>query len=140
VVEEVPCLLPDSANPADQPNTLTTPPAAQSADGGEQRPGLGRADRDPAVDACRDGWGGPLDAVYGVGGEVVLLDGAAKGVVEHRPHAPLGRPGRCLPSQGADARVESQPDGGRAIQRGDRQQGAGRPVQGGGLRPLSAMP
>jgi hypothetical protein len=34
----------------------------------------GVADYDPAVDGRRDGWGGPLDTVDRVSGEVSLLD------------------------------------------------------------------
>jgi hypothetical protein len=79
------------------------PPAAESADGGEQGPGLGGADHDAAVDALGDGGGGPLDAVDGVGGQVALLDGVAERVIEHRPLAPLGRPGGRLAGEVADA-------------------------------------
>jgi hypothetical protein len=45
-----------------------------------------------------------------------LLDGAAECVVEHRPPAPLGRPARRLPRQGAGARAERQPHRGRVLQ------------------------
>jgi len=41
-------------------------------DGGQKAPGLRGADDDPPVDACRDGGGGPLDAVDWVGGQVII--------------------------------------------------------------------
>jgi hypothetical protein len=63
---------------------------------------------------------------------VALLDGVAEGVVEHRPLAPLGRPGGRLAIQGLGARAERQPHRRRVIQRADRQGGAGHPAQGGG--------
>ena len=58
------------------------PPAAESADGGQEVPGLGGADDGPPVHRLGDGGGGPLDAVDWVGGEVALLDGVAERVVE----------------------------------------------------------
>ena len=69
-------------------------PLPQPPDGGQERPGLGGADDDPPVHALGDGGGGPLDPVDRVGAEAAEFDGVAEGVVEHRPLAPLGRPGR----------------------------------------------
>jgi hypothetical protein len=107
-------------------------PVAESADGGQEFPGLGGADHDAPVDGRRDGGGGPLDAVDGVGGNAAEFDGVAEGVVEHRPLAPLGRPGGGLPGQGLGARAERDPHGGGVLQRADRQGGAGGPAQGEG--------
>jgi hypothetical protein len=42
-------------------------------------------------------------------GEGGLLDGVAEGVVEHRPLAPLGRPGRRLPGQVPGAGGQREP-------------------------------
>ncbi len=72
-------------------------------------PGLGGADDHSPVDALGDGGGGPLDAVDRVRAEVALLDGVAEGVAEHRPLAPLRRPGRRLPRQGLGARAKREP-------------------------------
>jgi len=109
-------------------------PVRQSADGGQELPGLGGADHHPAVDGLGDGGGGPLDAVDGVRGQAAEFDGVAEGVVEHRPLAPLGRPGGRLAGQGLGSRAEREPHGGRVVQRGDGQRGAGRPRPGPALR------
>ena len=61
---------------------------------------------------------------------MALLDGVAEGVVEHRPLAPLRRPGGRLAGQGLGARAEREPHRGRVIQRADGQRGAGHPAQG----------
>ena len=108
------------------------PAVGQSPDGGQEVPGLGGADDDPPVDALGDGGGGPLDAVDRVGRQVALLDGVAERVVEHRPLAPLRRPGRRLPGESAGADGQREPHGRRVFQVGDGQRGAGGPVQGGG--------
>ena len=68
----------------------------------------------------------------GLDGEVAEFDGVAEGVVEHRPLAPLRRPGRRLPGQGLGARAEREPHGGRVVQRADGQRGAGGPAEGEG--------
>ena len=107
-------------------------PVRQSPDGGQELPGLGGADHDPPVDGRRDGGGGPLDAVDGVGGQAAEFDGVAEGVVEHRPLAPLRRPGGRLAGQGLGARAERDPHGGRVVQRAERQRGAGGPAEGEG--------
>ena len=63
---------------------------------------------------------------------MALLDGVAEGVVEHRPLAPLGRPGRRLPGQGPGAGGEREPHRRGVLQLGDRQRGAFGPAEGGG--------
>ena len=60
------------------------------------------------------------------------FDGVAEGVVEHRPLAPLGRPGRRLPGQGLAAGGQRQPHGRGVFQIGDRKRGACGPVERGG--------
>ena len=57
---------------------------------------------------------------------------AAEGVVEHRPLAPLGRPGRWLPGPGLGAGGQRQPHGRGLFQVGHREGGAFGPVEGGG--------
>ena len=63
---------------------------------------------------------------------MALLDGVAEGVVEHRPLAALGRPGRRLSGQGLAACPQSEPHGCGVLEVGDRQGGALCPVEGGG--------
>ena len=63
---------------------------------------------------------------------MALLDGVAEGVVEHRPLAPLSRPGRRLPGQGLGARAKREPHRRGVFQLGDGQGGAFGPVEGGG--------
>jgi hypothetical protein len=107
-------------------------PLPQPPGGVQERLGLGGADDDPPVNALGDGGGGPLDPVDRVGAEEPELDGVAEGVAEHRPLAPLGRPGRCLPGQGLGAGGQRQPHGRGLFQVGDRERGAFGPVEGGG--------
>ena len=107
-------------------------PRPQPPDGGQERPGLGGADDDPPVDARGDGGGGPLDPVDRVGAEATEFDGVAERVVEHRPLAPLGRPGRRLPGQGRGAGGQRQPHVRGVFEVGDREGGALGPVEGGG--------
>jgi hypothetical protein len=108
-------------------------PLPKPPGGGQERPGLGGADHDPPVDALGDGWGGPLDPVDRVRAQAAEFDGVAERVVEHRPLAPLGRPGRRLAGQGRGTGAQRQPHGRALFQAGDRKRGAFRPVEGGGV-------
>jgi hypothetical protein len=54
----------------------------------QERPGLGRADDDPPVNARRDDRGGPLDPVDRVRAEKPEFDGVAEG--QQRPQAREG--------------------------------------------------
>ena len=68
----------------------------------------------------------------GLDGQVALLDGVAERVVEHRPLAPLGRPGGRLAGEVAGAGGQREPHGGGVFQLGDGQRGPFCPVEGGG--------
>jgi hypothetical protein len=96
-------------------------PLSHSPGGIQERPGLGGADDDPPVNARRDGGGGPLDPVDRVRAEAAEFDGVAEGVVEHRPLAPLGRPGGPLAGQGRGAGTQRQPHDRGVFQVGDRE-------------------